>query len=80
MIYQKDIFRMMEVVNKTCLNWETFRTRQEIYLNSFSRQENSIKNNHQSSETVLALEKENKSQFFRVVKSKTEVKKHHIGV
>jgi len=70
LIYQKDIFRMMAVVGTTCLRWEVFRQRQERYMSSLSLQSSA----EQTEEDLeLASRQSRCSQFFRVVKSKSEV-------
>lgn len=75
MIYQTDIFRMMGFVNKTCLNWEVYRNRQERYLSLLNRQEQEGASVNFESDALV--ERAHQNQFFRVVKSKTEVRFSH---
>lgn len=80
MIYQNDVFRMMNFVSKTCLNWATFKKRQEIYLSTFNKEETiseepelNLPEGQESSCAVIQTRPSCNHQFFRVVKSKTEV-------
>jgi hypothetical protein len=72
LIYQNDISRMMGFVNKTCLDWESFRHRQEQFLSLQNRQQ--TENGMVDIDGDMKRENNSKNQFFRVVKSKTEVK------
>lgn len=68
MIYQNDKLKMMNFVSRTCIKWDTYRTRQERYLRLMNKEDDI---EEVPEDEVVAKVPE--SQFFRVVKSKTEV-------
>lgn len=68
MIYQNDKIKMMNFLSKTCIKWDVYRTRQERYLKLMNKEEDL----EPAAEEEMTQNKE-ESQFFRVVKSKTEV-------
>lgn len=68
MIYQNDKLKMMNFVSRTCIKWDTYRTRQERYLRLMNKEDDI---EEVPEEEVVSSVPE--SQFFRVVKSKTEV-------
>jgi hypothetical protein len=74
-IYQNDIFKLMNIVSDTALKWEQVRGRQEIYMNKVSgADESDDECTDQKASPLSTSERINQHQYFRVVKSKTEVR------
>ena len=61
---------MMTVVGTTCLRWEDFRQRQERYMRSLHQQS---PGEHTEEDMESGSKPSKGSQYFRVIKSKTEV-------
>jgi hypothetical protein len=75
LIYQSDIFKMMGFVSRTCIKWDVYRTRQERFLKLLNKDESDEEAEPDSAAEMG--EKSSENQFFRVVKSKTEVIFYH---
>lgn len=67
MIYQTDICKMINFVSKTCIKWDVYKARQERYLSLMHSQEDG------GADEAESPQPSQDNQFFRVVKSKTEV-------
>lgn len=86
LIYKQDKNKLLGYISKTCIKWETYRNRQEVYLKTLDHCEDveEVENEDESDHEELAepgaalvkpvnTQPHRQKQFFRVVKSKTEV-------
>lgn len=86
LIYKQDKNKLLSYISKTCIKWETYRNRQEVYLKTLDHREDveEVENEDESDHEEPVEERavvakpataqtHRQKQFFRVVKSKTEV-------